>query len=49
MSPQRDDTRRQERDEPAAEKERGRPARARRDSAERVRSPWPDEPVLHDA
>lgn len=49
MSPQRDDARRPRRDEPAAEQDRGRTSGSRRDAAERVRSPWPDEPVLHDA
>ena len=49
MSPQRDDANRPRRDETAPERERSRPAGSQRDSAERVRSPWPDEPVLHDA
>jgi len=49
MSPQRNDADRPQRDQPAAERERGRPTGSQRDPAERVRSPWPDEPVLHDA
>ena len=49
MSRQRDDAHRPQRDEHSADDERGRSTGSQRDAAERVRSPWPDEPVLHDA
>ena len=49
MHRHRDDARRPERHERSGQHELRRPTASERDATERARSPWPDEPVLHDA